>query len=102
MAMGRVGILSQALHAVAVWAVMSWFAMVYLVGRIATAFIGDAEKKRAARASLLGRVLRRAMSRLGACFVKLGQVMSTRPDRFAPEVIDELRKLQDKLPAFEF
>jgi ubiquinone biosynthesis protein len=42
------------------------------------------------------------MSALGACFVKLGQVMSTRPDRFAPETIAELRKLQDKLPAFEF
>jgi len=42
------------------------------------------------------------MSRLGACFVKLGQVMSSRPDLFEPELIDELRKLQDRLPPFSF
>jgi ubiquinone biosynthesis protein len=32
--------------------------------------------------------------------VKLGQVMSTRPDLFEPETIDELRVLQDRLPPF--
>ena len=47
-----------------------------------------------------GRVLRRAMTALGATFVKLGQVMSTRPDLLDTETIDELRKLQDRLPAF--
>jgi ubiquinone biosynthesis protein len=42
------------------------------------------------------------MSSLGACFVKLGQVMSSRPDLFEPEMIAELRQLQDKLPPFSF
>jgi ubiquinone biosynthesis protein len=47
-------------------------------------------------------MLRQGMSAAGATFIKLGQVMSTRPDLFGPEVIDELRKLQDRLPPFAF
>jgi|GEM_PF-946953 len=46
-------------------------------------------------------ILRAALERLGATFIKLGQVMSTRPDLFPPEVTAELRKLQDRLPPFE-
>jgi ubiquinone biosynthesis protein len=42
------------------------------------------------------------MTLLGATFIKLGQVMSSRPDLFAPETIEELRKLQDSLPAFSY
>ncbi len=79
---------------------LTWFTMAYLLGRIGAAFIGDAERRRAAISALRGRVLRRAMTALGATFVKLGQVMSTRPDLLDPETIDELRKLQDRLPAF--
>lgn len=53
--------------------------------------------KRTRRAGVL---LREALSRLGATFIKLGQVMSTRPDLFPYEVIRELKKLQDRLPPF--
>ncbi len=49
---------------------------------------------------LRGRVVRGAMTTLGATFIKLGQVMSTRPDLFPPAFIAELRLLQDKLPPF--
>jgi len=49
---------------------------------------------------LRGRILREGMTRLGATFIKLGQVMSTRPDLFSPALISELRKLQDALPPF--
>jgi ubiquinone biosynthesis protein len=80
--------------------VMWWFLIVYAFGRVAALFAGDEEKRRRAVAALRGRVLRRAMTALGATFVKLGQVMSTRPDLLEPEIIDELRKLQDRLPAF--
>ena len=52
--------------------------------------------------SLRGFMLRQAMTALGATFIKLGQVMSTRPDLFAPEIIDQLRRLQDRLPPFGF
>ena len=42
--------------------------------------------------------LREALQDLGPSFVKLGQVMSTRPDLLPPDVIAELRKLQDDVP----
>jgi len=49
---------------------------------------------------LRGRVLRETLQGLGATFIKLGQVMSPRPDLFPPQVIEELEALQDDLPAF--
>lgn len=49
---------------------------------------------------LRGKTLRSALTVLGATFIKLGQVMSTRPDLFSPALISELRLLQDKLPPF--
>jgi ubiquinone biosynthesis protein len=80
--------------------IVAWFIVVYGVRRIATLFARGVEGRRRAVAHLRGSVVRRAMTRLGATFVKLGQVMSTRPDLFEPETIDELRILQDRLPAF--
>jgi ubiquinone biosynthesis protein len=37
---------------------------------------------------------------LGATFVKVGQIMSTRPDLFAPHIIRALERLQDDVGAF--
>ncbi len=59
-------------------------------------------RRRRALAHLRGWMLRTTMTSLGATFIKLGQVMSTRPDLFAPEIINQLRRLQDKLPPFGF
>ncbi len=42
---------------------------------------------------------RRALQDLGPTFVKLGQILATRVDLFAPEWIEELEKLQDRAPA---
>ncbi|MFJ6671951.1 ABC1 kinase family protein [Actinosynnema sp. NPDC091369] len=47
----------------------------------------------------LARSLRLALEEGGVTFVKLGQVLSTRPDLLPPEVVDELTLLQDKVPA---
>jgi ubiquinone biosynthesis protein len=79
---------------------LAWFGLGYAFRRLALAFVRDREERRRAVATLRGRVLRRGMTRLGATFVKLGQVLSTRPDLLEPETIAELRKLQDRLPAF--
>ena len=42
--------------------------------------------------------LRRAFEELGPTFIKIGQILSTRPDLLSPPYILELSKLQDSVP----
>jgi predicted unusual protein kinase regulating ubiquinone biosynthesis (AarF/ABC1/UbiB family) len=53
----------------------------------------SAEQRRKRAASLLD-----SMLTLGPTFIKLGQLLSTRPDVLPPEYIDEFAKLQDSVP----
>lgn len=46
--------------------------------------------------------VRLAMQELGPTFVKLGQVLATRPDIFPPNWIAEFAKLQDQVPPVPF
>ena len=48
-----------------------------------------------------GERLRLALEKLGPIFVKFGQVMSTRRDLLAPDIADELARLQDRVPPFD-
>ncbi len=50
-------------------------------------------------ASERGRHLREMLEELGPTFVKFGQLLSMRPDLLPPEVISELRPLQDDVKA---
>jgi ubiquinone biosynthesis protein len=93
--------LRQAVHAAFVGGVVLLLAVAYAFGRLGTLFVDEARRAQAV-GRLRGRLLRRGMTWLGATFIKMGQVMSTRPDLFSPEVIDELRHLQDRLPPFSF
>ena len=45
--------------------------------------------------------VRLALEGLGPIFVKLGQVLSTRPDILPPAYAQELARLQDKVPPFD-
>ena len=44
--------------------------------------------------------VRETLEELGPTFIKLGQVLSTRPDLIPPEYASELEKLQDEAPPF--
>ncbi|MFL5929381.1 MAG: ABC1 kinase family protein [Gaiellaceae bacterium] len=65
-----------------------------LDGRKAT----DVETGHTAR----GRHLREMLDELGPTFVKFGQLLSTRPDVVPPDIIAELRGLQDDVRPFPF
>ncbi len=47
-----------------------------------------------------GRRLREMLDELGPTFVKFGQLLSTRPDVVPPDIVIELRKLQDDVKPF--
>ena len=49
-----------------------------------------------------GRHLRDMLDELGPTFVKFGQLLSTRPDVLPPDIIAELRGLQDDVRPFPF
>lgn len=44
--------------------------------------------------------LRKAFEELGPTFVKLGQILSVRPDLLSENIIGEFKKLQDEVPPF--
>ena len=46
--------------------------------------------------------LRLALEQLGPIFVKFGQMLSTRRDLIPQDIANELAKLQDQVPAFEY
>jgi len=50
--------------------------------------------------SRLAQTVLKTLTRLGPCFIKVGQALSTRPDLIPSAWLDELTKLQDQLPAF--
>jgi len=49
-----------------------------------------------------GQHLREMLDELGPTFVKFGQLLSTRPDVVPPDIIAELRRLQDDVTPFPF
>jgi ubiquinone biosynthesis protein len=48
------------------------------------------------------RKIREALEKLGPSFIKLGQILSTRPDIVPVYIIDELIKLQDRVAPIDF
>jgi len=59
-------------------------------------------KKGPDRDRLRGEILARALERLGATFVKLGQILATRPDVVPEEIARALARLQDNVPPAPF
>jgi predicted unusual protein kinase regulating ubiquinone biosynthesis (AarF/ABC1/UbiB family) len=63
---------------------------------------GVTEEKKAARRKAQAVWIRDTFLELGPTFIKLGQLFSTRADLFPSEYVEELSKLQDRVPAFSF
>ncbi|KAF3325986.1 ABC1 family [Carex littledalei] len=65
------------------------------------AYIGGfSEEEQKNRRKSTASWLREQVLQLGPTFIKLGQLSSTRSDLFPKEFVDELAKLQDRVPAF--
>jgi len=63
---------------------------------------GVTEAKRSARRKQQAIWIRNTFLDLGPTFIKIGQLFSTRADLFPGEYVEELAKLQDKVPAFSY
>ena len=63
---------------------------------------GVTEDKQAARRKAQAVWIRNTLLDLGPTFIKVGQLFSTRADIFPGEYVEELAKLQDKVPAFSY
>lgn len=63
---------------------------------------GMTEAKRAERRKKQAVWIRNTFLELGPTFIKVGQLFSTRADLFPGEYVEELSKLQDRVPAFSY
>jgi predicted unusual protein kinase regulating ubiquinone biosynthesis (AarF/ABC1/UbiB family) len=63
---------------------------------------GMTDSAKAKRRRDLAIWVRETLLQLGPTFIKVGQLFSTRSDLFATEFVEELSKLQDRVPAFSY
>jgi predicted unusual protein kinase regulating ubiquinone biosynthesis (AarF/ABC1/UbiB family) len=63
---------------------------------------GMTEESQARRRRKLAIWIRETLLDLGPTFIKVGQLFSTRADLFPVEYVEELSKLQDRVPAFGY
>jgi ubiquinone biosynthesis protein len=65
-------------------------------------YVVDGRRQRDETGTARGRHLREMLDELGPTFVKFGQLLSTRPDVVPPDIIAELRGLQDDVRPFPY
>ena len=76
-------------------------AVVWLFGNFALHLYWDKITNREIiNQSKRAREIRKIITALGPAYIKVGQALSTRPDLIRKDFLDELTKLQDRLPAF--
>ncbi len=82
-----------------------WMPRVLEIGSLITTFLINLliyrSKKDKGDSVKLSQQLFQTLTKLGPCFIKTGQSLSTRPDLVSKEWLSALTKLQDELPAFE-
>lgn len=73
-----------------------WFFIGFIIGLLWDQWQGDRGEHTPQRANQLRQIL----INLGPTFIKVGQALSTRPDLIRKDFLEELIKLQDRLPPF--
>ncbi|XP_024524239.1 protein ACTIVITY OF BC1 COMPLEX KINASE 7, chloroplastic [Selaginella moellendorffii] len=84
-----------------VWSfVLSLRAKLFLIDAKWSYVGGFSEEKKISRRRSIAVWVKETILQLGPTFIKLGQLFSTRSDLFPAEFVEELAKLQDRVPAF--
>jgi predicted unusual protein kinase regulating ubiquinone biosynthesis (AarF/ABC1/UbiB family) len=76
--------------------VVVWLFSGFILGLKWDEWTQQAERQKGKRAIQL----RQLLTRLGPTYIKVGQALSTRPDLVRQDFLEELTKLQDRLPPF--
>ena len=86
-----------------IWAfVLLWLASLWLDSKDWSYWKGVTEEKKVSRRRFQAIWVRETLLDLGPTFIKVGQLFSTRADLFPAEYVEELSKLQDRVPAFSY
>lgn len=86
-----------------IWAfVLTWLTWLWIDSKDWSYRGGVTEEKKNVRRRKQAIWVRETLLELGPTFIKVGQLFSTRADLFPTEYVEELSKLQDKVPAFSY
>ncbi len=99
---GAGAIVSSVARGTAICFVAFLCVLAYTAGSLRRLTIRDKAERAQHRARQRGVLFRWCFTRLGATFIKVGQVMSSRADLLAPAIVAELRQLQDHVRPFGF
>ncbi len=92
---------SELARTIDIWRTVLTFSwMIWLDGKKWSYVGGKTEIKAKKRTRKRAIWLRESMLQLGPTFIKIGQLLSSRADILPAESVEELSKLQDKVPAF--
>lgn len=95
--------LRRVLRALRIWrAVLTLITLLWWDARSWTYPSGCTGERRQARQTLRARWLTRELLQLGSAFIKLGQLLSARPDVLPAHWVSQLAELQDNVPPFSF
>ena len=95
--------LQRAIRALVIWrAVLTLLVLLWWDGQAWTYRGGASRESRVERQHQRAQWLTRQLLELGSAFIKLGQLLSSRPDILPAGWVSELASLQDNVPAFSF
>ena len=95
--------LQRTIRALVIWrAVLTLLVLLWWDGQSWTYRGGATRERRAERQQQRAQWLTGQLLELGSAFIKLGQLLSSRPDILPAGWVSELASLQDNVPAFSF